>query len=166
MLTNLSARKVFAAIAAICLGVLAFAYWEQHGPNQMQPCPYCILQRYAFIGIAFICLLGAIHGPGRKGARVYAALAGLKGLAGLGMAVYLVLKRSSMTTCLADPVAEFVNGLPTAAWWDEFFWATGGCGTEYPPLLGLSVPAWSLVWFAVLCTVLAAVVFSKKLIKA
>ncbi len=155
-------RAAFGAAALACLVVLGAAYYEQHGPAQMQPCPFCILQRYVFIGIGLACLIAAIQGPKKAWARVYSGLSAMLSLTGLGIAAYLVTKQSSMNSCLADPVAVFVNGLPTAAWWDDFFWATGGCGTEYPPVLGLTVPVWSLVWFAVLSAYFALILFKKK----
>jgi len=150
MRIQFSVRAAFGVIALLCTGLLAVAYYAQHGPQHQQPCPFCILQRYCFMAIAMISLLAALHGAGRVGARIYAALAGIPALTGLVLASWLLAKGSSMKSCLEDPVALFVNGLPTAAWWDEMFWATGGCGTEYPPILGLTVPVWACVWFAML----------------
>jgi disulfide bond formation protein DsbB len=139
----------FALLTVTAFSLLGVAYWSQYGPQQQQPCPLCILQRYAFVFIGIVSLVGAIHGPGRAGSLVYALLVDLWAAAGLALAIWLVSKGHTMKSCIEDPVGVFVNGLPPATdWWPEFFWATGGCGDTYPPILGLTVPVWALVWFA------------------
>lgn len=57
-------RRVFAAISAICVALLAFGLYLQHVVG-LEPCPMCIVQRYALILIAIIAgLTGAV---GKKG---------------------------------------------------------------------------------------------------
>jgi protein dithiol:quinone oxidoreductase len=144
----LTPRLVFAIIGIVCVGMLVTGWYMQYGPGRQQPCPLCILQRYAFVALAFVCLLAAVHGPQRMGTLVYAAIADLIASAGIGLAVWQVTKGPSMTSCLADPIGEFVNGLPFANWWPEYFFANGGCADKYPPIFGLHAPQWALVSFA------------------
>jgi protein dithiol:quinone oxidoreductase len=144
---KISPRLVLAAIGFICLGLLAAAWYLQYGPEKQQPCPLCILQRYAYMAMAVVCLVGAAHGPRGTGMLVYAGIADVIASAGLGLAAWQVTKGDSMTSCLADPIGEFVNGLPSANWWPEFLFANGGCADKYSPILGIPVPAWSLIWF-------------------
>ena len=125
------------------------AWYLQYGPDRQQPCPLCVLQRYTFLALALVCLLAAAHGPQRTGMLVYAGIADLLASSGLGLAIWQVTKGGTMTSCLSDPVGEFVNALPPANWWPEYFFANGGCADKYPPILGLHVPEWSLVWFTV-----------------
>ena len=145
----LSPRVILAFIGLVCIGLLTTAWFLQYGPDRHQPCPLCILQRYAYLSLAIVCLLAAAHGPQRIGMLIYAVIADLFAGAGTGLSLWQVSKGASMTTCLADPIGEFVNGLPSANWWPEFFFATGGCADKYPPIFGLYVPQWSLVWFTV-----------------
>ena len=147
MLTKISVRAVFAAMAIISIALLVTAYELQYGPQQQQPCPFCVLQRYAYIGIALISFLGAIHGPDRLGTALYATANAVCSLAGILFASWQLTKVGAAESCLADPVAEFVNTLSSANWWPEYLFATGGCGAKLPPILGLSVPVWSLIWF-------------------
>ncbi len=146
---QLSPRLIFSIIGFVCIGILAAAAYLQYGPGRQQPCPLCILQRYAYIALAIVSLLAAAHGPGRIGMLVYAAIADLFASIGIGLAVWQINKGASMTSCLSDPIGEFVNGLPAANWWPEYFFANGGCADKYPPILGLYAPQWSLVWFAI-----------------
>ncbi len=76
-----------AAGAAACAALLAYAYYLQYFEGQ-DPCPLCLLQRGAYYGIAFALAAGAIHGPGRLGARIYAGAAFVFALGGIVTAVF------------------------------------------------------------------------------
>ncbi|MBL8511490.1 MAG: disulfide bond formation protein B [Betaproteobacteria bacterium] len=153
MITKLPPRPLFAALGLSALALLITAYYLQHGPEHQQPCPLCILQRYAYIGIALTGLVAAIHGPSRVGTLIYAGLGTLLSVAGMGLAVWQLTKGSTMLSCTSDPIGIWVNSLPMTNWWPEYFFATGGCADKYPPILGLSVPVWSLICFAGFSTV-------------
>jgi disulfide bond formation protein DsbB len=161
MLHKIPVRAFFGLSATICLAILASAFYAQHGPQHQQPCPLCILQRYGYMAIALTALIATLHGPGRVGAIVYALIADVFASAGLAVAVWLVLKGHTMKSCMEDPIGNFVNGLPSADWWPEFLFATGGCGDVYPPLFGLAVPVWSLTWFVVFSVALMLFMFNK-----
>src|SRR5258708_20188406 len=79
-------RIVFAAIFAVCAGLLAFGYYLQEYKG-LDPCPMCILQRYAFFAIAFVALAAAVHGPRQIAVKGYGALLALLAVAGGGWAV-------------------------------------------------------------------------------
>lgn len=145
-------RALFASIALICIGLLLTAYQLQYGPQHQQPCPYCILQRYAYMAIAMVSLVALIHGPARTGTIIYALVIDFCSVVGMAFVSIQLGKTGLAESCLADPVGDFVNSLPGANWWPEYLFATGGCGTQFPPILGLSVPVWSLIWFAVFAT--------------
>ncbi len=153
MSNKITLRIFFAAIALVCIGLLLTAYQLQYGPQHQQPCPYCILQRYAYMAIALVSLAAAIHGPARTGTIVYALLMDLCAVAGVAFASLQLGKTGLAESCLADPVGDFVNTLPSANWWPEYLFATGGCGTQFPPILGLNVPVWSLIWFGVFAAI-------------
>ncbi len=158
---RISPRALFGLIGIICVALLAYAWFLQYGPDRQQPCPLCILQRYVFMTLAAVCLAAAAHGPGRIGLLIYAILADTLSSMGLGFAVWQLSKGSSMTSCLADPIGDFANGLPSANWWPEFLFATGGCADKYPPVLGITVPVWALIWFALFMLTFASVIISQ-----
>ncbi len=141
-MNKLSPRLILAAIALISFGLLAFAWFLQYGPEKQQPCPLCVLQRYTFIFIGLSALIGAIHPR-----RWTAVATGLFALTGIGLATWHVLKGSGMTSCARDPIGIFVNNLPTANWFPQYFFANGGCADQYF-VLGILVQVWSLLWFA------------------
>jgi disulfide bond formation protein DsbB len=160
MQNKLSPRVILALIGFICIAVLAMAWYLQYGPGKQQPCPLCILQRYAYMALASVCLLAALHGPRRIGMLAYAIVADAISAVGLALAIWQVNKGASMNSCLSDPVGEFVNGLPSANWWPEYLFANGGCADVFPPILGLHAPQWSMVWFAVFRAMIGVALFS------
>ena len=50
-------RQIFGLIALSALGMLAFGLYLQHVEG-LNPCPMCIVQRYALIGTAVLALAG------------------------------------------------------------------------------------------------------------
>lgn len=156
---NTTLRTLFFAVFFLCFGLVAGAYWFQHGPQQQQPCPLCILQRYLYLGIGLVALLAGLHGPDLVGRRIYAALIWLLALMGVGLTAWQLSKGDTMTSCLSDPIGEFVQSLPSAQWFEgKLFFATGGCADKYPPTFGLSLAVWSLICFAALSMIATFIV--------
>src|SRR4051812_981812 len=52
-------RRILALISAACIGLLAFGLYLQHVVG-LEPCPMCIVQRYAMVLIAIIAGVTAI----------------------------------------------------------------------------------------------------------
>jgi disulfide bond formation protein DsbB len=50
-------RRVWLGIALICLGLLSFGMYLQHVVG-LEPCPMCIVQRYAMVLMGLVALLG------------------------------------------------------------------------------------------------------------
>jgi disulfide bond formation protein DsbB len=141
-----SSRSILLAVAVAALALLGVALYLQHVEN-MQPCPLCIIQRYAFAGVALICLIFAAM---PRGVRAGAALAGLAALAGAAVAGrHLWIKAHPNTSCGIDPLETSLNTIPTAKLMPFLFQADGLCTTDYAPILGLSIPQWSMVWFVI-----------------
>ena len=145
-------RPVLLAAAFISIALLGVALYLQHGMN-MLPCPLCVIQRYAFAAVAIVCLVAAGLPP--SGQRVGAGLGMLAALAGLGTAGWhLWIKAHPTVSCGIDPLETSLNTVPTARLLPFLFQADGLCTTEYAPIIGLSIPQWSLIWFAILAIAL------------
>ena len=89
--------RLFAAMALACLAAVVSALVAQYGFD-MQPCPWCILQRLIFLVIALICIAGALVAsrPARLG---LAGVTGVLALLGVASAVWqhvVAAKSSSM----------------------------------------------------------------------
>lgn len=150
-------KPVLLAIAVACLSLLGVALYLQHGLD-MKPCPLCVMQRYAFAAIALICLLCATL-P-RPAARAGAGLGLLAALAGAGIAGWhLWVKAHPEVSCGVDPLETALNQIPSAELLPFLFKANGFCSADYAPILGLSIPMWALLWFALFAIVLGRMAF-------
>jgi disulfide bond formation protein DsbB len=146
---RITPRIVFAFTFVACAALIALALYlqEQEG---LDPCPMCILQRYAFILIGFVALAGAIHNPKGIGLKVYGALVILLSVAGGGVALrhsWLQHFPPKLETCGAD--LDFLMGnFPLAQALPKIFAGTGSCSKVDWTLMGLSIPEWAFAWFA------------------
>jgi disulfide bond formation protein DsbB len=78
-------RAVFAFIVVACVTLDAYAIVHLQEALGLEPCPMCILSRYAFIAIAVVSLVAAIHGPRGTALRVYGGLVALFAAIGIGI---------------------------------------------------------------------------------
>ncbi|HEY4318730.1 MAG TPA: disulfide bond formation protein B [Herbaspirillum sp.] len=141
-------KSLLLFVALVCIALLGAALYLQY-VQHMQPCPLCIIQRYAFAAIAVICIIFALLPAAAL--RLGAALAALTALAGVGVASWhLWVMAHPGTSCGIDPMETALNNIPTAKLLPFLFTADGLCATPYPPLFGLSIPQWSLIWFLLL----------------
>jgi len=156
-------RLPFAAIFVMCAILLGIGIYlqEQEG---LEPCPMCILQRYAYTLLGIVALVGAIHGPQGVARKVYGGLLLLIVLAGGGVAVrqtYIQHFPPQVASCGAD--LEFlVNSFPISQALPKIFQGTSDCALVKWRLLGLSIAEWSLVWFVIFLVFIAWAVFLRK----
>jgi disulfide bond formation protein DsbB len=147
-------RGVFASLFAVCVALIAFALYLQHA-QALEPCPMCILQRYAFIAIAIVALVAAIQNPYGVALTVYGGLVVLFAAAGGGVAIrhsWLQHFPAPSFSCGAD-LGYLLNTFPLARALPAIFEGTGECSKVDWRLLGLSIPEWALVWFVILAAV-------------
>ncbi len=148
---KLSPRLIHLAIFLACTGLIAFALYLQHSLG-LEPCPMCILQRYAFIVVGVIALVAAIHNPAVLGRRIYDTLLALMAATGAGVAirhVYLEHYPPKIFDCGAD-VGFMLESFPLTEALPMIFRGTGDC-TKVPwRFLGLSIAEWSLICFVLL----------------
>ena len=134
-------RGVLLATAVLSLAAVAAAYFTQHRWD-MQPCPWCVLQRLIFMGIAAAALVGLLWPRGG------AALAGMLALVGLAAATWQHFVAANAESCdltLADRIMA-ATGLDGR--FPELFMATATCAEAKVDLFGLPYEAWSGALFA------------------
>jgi disulfide bond formation protein DsbB len=144
----MSSRALFALIFAACAGLMAFGLYLQHAQN-LEPCPLCILQRYAFVVTGVIALVAAVHAPARIGQRIYGALAALAAGSGAGIAgrqVWLQHNPPQVFDCGPD-LGYMLDAFPLSQVLPKIFEGEGDCAEVVWKFLGLSIPEWALLWF-------------------
>ncbi|MBI1398159.1 MAG: disulfide bond formation protein B [Betaproteobacteria bacterium] len=142
-------RLVFGAVFIACLGLVLGALFLQHEEG-LEPCPLCILQRYAFVAVGIVAFLGALHNPKGKGARFYATLVAVAALAGGGVAVRQSwLQHNPPVFAECGPGLEtIVDSFPLAEALPMIFRGSGDCSKVDWTFLGLSIAEWALIAFA------------------
>ena len=155
-----STKSSLLLVALICIALLGAALYLQI-VQEMAPCPLCIIQRYLFAAIAIICIIFAFLPAGT--AKTGAGLGLLAALGGAGTAGWhLWVQAHPGTSCGVDPLETSLNTIATAKMFPLLFKADGFCSTPYDPILGLSIPQWSLIWFAILAIVLGRALFKRR----
>jgi protein dithiol:quinone oxidoreductase len=131
--------------AVLCAGLMGYALYAQHVLG-LQPCPLCIFQRVAVIGLGLVFLAAAIHGPGRAGARVYAlliALAAAVGAAVSGRHLWLQSLPPEKVPACGPGLDYMLEAFPFT---DVLQTVLSGSGATVDwSLLGLAMPAWVLI---------------------
>ena len=155
MLARLPFRILALLLFAICAAMLAFGLYLQHAKG-IEPCPMCIMQRYALAACGLIGLLAGLHDPGRRGVSVYGAFLAVAAIAGLGVAA-----RQSWMQWYPPAVSECGPGLeymlesfPLSAALPMIFRGAGDCSVVDWTFLGLSIANWSLLSFTTILVAL------------
>ena len=157
-------RSVLAAIAALCVGLLAFGMYLQHVVG-LEPCPMCIVQRYTLVGVAVLAAVAALLCRGR-GAQVVAS-AGLVLMAGFGA---FVAARQSFLQWYPPEVAScgrdfygMIEAFPLQRVIPMLFKGSGDCSAIDWTFLGLTIANWSFLNFSLMAAVaLALLVLGRK----
>ena len=139
-------RQLLIAMAIACFALLGGALYFQH-VKLMPPCPLCVIQRYAFLFAGIFALLAAFA----KNQKPWIALALVSALGGaytVGKHLYVLANPGF--SCGIDPTTTLLNKLPTATVIPWLFEADGLCESAGDLIMGLSIPHWSAVGFALL----------------
>ncbi|MBN9405568.1 MAG: disulfide bond formation protein B [Burkholderiales bacterium] len=151
-------RRVFGAIALICAAMLAFGILYLQNVVGLDPCPMCIVQRYALIIVGVFCALAAFSkGPG--GWRLW----GLLAVAMSGFGAFTAARQSWLqwnpppfATCGRD-LYGMIESFPLQRAIPMIFKGGGDCTAVDWTFLGGSIANWSFVWFVIFALVILAV---------
>jgi protein dithiol:quinone oxidoreductase len=159
-----SPRVLFGALLVWCAGLIGYALWLQHADGQ-EPCPLCILQRYAFVAVGLVSLVGVIVAAPRAtlAKRIVAGLVLVAALTGAGIAARQSwLQHHPPVIAECGPGLEFIlDANPLTQALPMIFRGSGDCTEVKWRLLGLSIAEWALVNFVAMAT-LAIVVWGRR----
>ncbi|WP_074396876.1 MULTISPECIES: disulfide bond formation protein B [unclassified Halomonas] len=135
-----------------CIFMMAVALGLEH-IGGFEPCPLCVFQRVAVIATGVVLLIAAVHNPGRVGKVIY----GILGLLSAGTGAFIAGRHIWLQSLPADEVPTCGPGLdymmdilPMQDVVAMVLTGSGECAEIDFTLLGLSLPAWTLIGFAVL----------------
>ena len=138
----------FVVMALACLAAVGAALVAQHALD-MQPCPWCILQRVIFLAVAVLCLVAAAWAS-RGGRAVLGGAALLLALSGVAAAWWqhaVAAKSASCNLTLADKI---ITALKLDSLLPAVFGVTANCADAAVAVLGVPFEFWSLALFALL----------------
>jgi len=143
-------RALLALIVAAVVFAMAGGLFFQHVLH-LEPCPLCVLQRVAIIGVGIFAALGLLA----RGVRLQllaTALAWVCAVVGAGIAGWhswiLVYPPESMSC--GRPFEWFHKDFPLETWLPKLFAGHGDCLKVDWTFLGLAIPNLSLIAFTVL----------------
>jgi disulfide bond formation protein DsbB len=148
-------RRALWLVSAACLAAVVAALVSQHAFD-MQPCPWCILQRLMFVTIALLAFVFALL-PAFAG-RAGSALLALLALAGAAAAIYQNRIAAKSASCDLSLAERLLTPLKLDTWLPSVFEIRASCADAANTLLGLPYEVWSALLFlavAALCGWLA-----------
>lgn len=146
-LFSITLQRWMALIALACIGMLAFGLYLQHVVG-LNPCPMCIVQRYAMIGVLVVALMGSLlRKPG--GLAVLGALLALQAVFGAFVAArqsWLQWYPPEIVTCGRD-FYGMIENFPIGRAVPMIFKGSGDCTKVDWTFLGGSIANWSFLCF-------------------
>lgn len=140
-------RLLLALIAAVCVAMLAFGMYLQLVVG-LEPCPMCIVQRYALILVALAAGVAACMGssPWRN-----ATVLSMGAFAGFG--AFTAARQSwlqwyppEIMSCGRD-FFGMIESFPLRRAIPMIFRGSGDCSKVDWTFLGLTIANWSFLWF-------------------
>jgi len=150
-------RQVFLGIFVATALMMGFGYWLQYAEG-LEPCPLCMTQRI-FITLAGLTgLVAALHGPGRAGIRVYGTLVALWCVVGGGFSMRHLWLQSlppGQAPACGPPLEYLFDALPLKDAFMHLLRGDGNCAEVDWTFLGIAIPGWTLLAFAVIALLAA-----------
>ena len=138
-----------------CTGLMLAALYFEHFMG-LDPCPLCMFQRVFVVAIGLVCLMGFFHRPGIVGHRIYAGFIvvfSILGAALAGRQVWLQgLPADQVPECGPD-LNFMLEAFPLLDTISTVLSGSGECAEIQWIFLGLSMPTWMVIIFAVICLV-------------
>jgi disulfide bond formation protein DsbB len=138
---------LFAFVAVVCVAALAIALTSQH-VYDMQPCPWCTLQRLIFCAITLFALLGLVW-RGAAGGRVAGTFALLLAFAGIAAALWQQMVAAKSESCNLTLADRIVGATTLDHLLPDVFEARVSCADAAVSLLGVPYAYWAAACFAV-----------------
>lgn len=148
--TRTQRRLANLAGSVIVAGLIAYALYAQYVLG-LEACPLCIFQRVAFIAGGAVFLVAGLHAPAR--ARLYGLAALIPNVTGGAIAarhVYIQNLPADQVPACGPGLSYMLDAFPLMDAVRLVLTGSGECAEVVWSFLGLSMPAWALVWFVLL----------------
>ena len=154
-------RRVYAALSVVCFAMLAFGLYLQHSLG-LNPCPMCIVQRYALLFIAIIAALS--WASSQKSMHFFGAVLLLFGAC---FGAFVAARQSwlqwyppEVATCGRD-FYGMIESFPLNRAIPMIFKGSGDCSAVDWTFLGGSIANWSFVSFTLIALLALLILWRK-----
>ena len=141
-----------AGTAAACIAAVAAALVSQHAFD-MQPCPWCVLQRLIFLAIALACGIALVSRCPRW-RRAGAGLGLVLALCGVAAALWQHFRAAASASCNLTLADRIVGATQLDRLLPDVFEPRASCADAAVKLFGVPYDYWSLALFALAAAVL------------
>lgn len=155
-------RRVLAVVFLVCLDLLAAGLYLQHVAG-LEPCPMCIVQRYALVLVGLSAGLAALS-RSRRG-----WLAGsLAGLLFAGLGAFTAARQSWLqwyppeTASCGRDIYGMIENFPLQRAIPMIFRGSGDCSAVDWTFLGGTIANWSFLWFAAFVALFVVLVWAHR----
>ena len=147
-LSSVSPQRWMLLMALSGIGMLVFGLYLQHGVG-LNPCPMCIVQRYALIGVVVFALVGwRLRGQGLTASSLLLTMAAGFGAFTAARQSWLQWYPPEVVNCGRD-FYGMVENFPLNRAIPMIFKGSGDCSKIDWTFLGGSIANWSFVAFVV-----------------
>ena len=144
---KLHRSTVLLGIAGAALGAVATALVGQHGFD-MQPCPWCALQRLIFVGIGLVALLGLAWNGTLLARRAVPLLLLLLCGCGIASALWQHFVAAASASCNLTLADRILSASQLDQLLPEVFQPRASCADAAVDVLGVPFEFWSVAMFA------------------
>jgi disulfide bond formation protein DsbB len=146
-------------IALLCLAGVGAALVSQH-VFDMQPCPWCVLQRIIFLAIAVACVIG-LAWQRRPGRSISGVLVIVLAVSGMASALWQHFVAASATSCNLTLADRIIGTTTLDSLLPDVFSPRASCAEAAVKLFGVPYDLWSLALFVLLALLAVAVLRSR-----
>ena len=152
-----TASRLLGGTALAALLAVGAALVSQHAFD-MQPCPWCVLQRLILVAITVVCGAGwAVRSVGFR--RVVAGLALVLAVCGVAAALWQHFWAAASASCNLTLADKIVSGaLHLDSLLPDVFAVRASCADAAVNLLGVPYDFWSLALFAAMAAAMVVTV--------
>ena len=143
--------QVLTIVALLAIAAVATAVTAQY-VFDMQPCPWCVLQRFIYIVVAVLALAGALLSSAAR--RVAIGLALLGALSGIASALWQQLAAVNENSCDLSLAERITTGLHLDRLLPQLFIAYASCADAAVSVLHIPFAVWSCAMYVILALLL------------
>ena len=129
-------------IAVVAWGGVAAALVSQHVFG-LEPCPWCIIQRLAYLLVGVFALLSLLATQNSLWARAPLLLAAVAAIGGFAASMYQHLVAAATSSCAFTAADRFLMATGLDELLPSVFKATAACDQANAPMLGIPYALWS-----------------------